>query len=63
MGQDNSPRIRIPATTFCIFTPLVVATRFWSRRQTNAVLGADDWTILGSMVRHDMMIYAVHDNN
>jgi len=47
MEQDNTPQIRIPAATFCAFTPLVVATRFWSRRQTKAALGGDDWIIFG----------------
>jgi len=55
MEQDNTPQIRIPAATFCAFTPLVVATRFWSRRQTKAALGGDDWIILGVMVKHHLM--------
>lgn len=51
MDQPNNAHIVwSPAILFSILTPLVVIARFYSRLRFTNSLGADDWTILGSLV-------------
>ena len=47
---DISDRLAIPSLVFCIVTPLVVFARFLARTLYRNILGADDWTILASLV-------------
>lgn len=47
---DNSSIIYIPAWIFLCICPVVVGMRFWARKRTGAVLGADDYTIILSLV-------------
>jgi hypothetical protein len=50
-GPSNAAFVTVPSIIFCIISPFVVGVRFWSRmRLTVHNIGADDWTILGSMV-------------
>ena len=47
---DISTHLSIPALVFSIVTPLVVLARFIARCTHGNHLGADDWTILASLV-------------
>lgn len=47
---DISTRLSIPALVFSVVTPLVVICRFIARSIHGGKLGADDWTILASVV-------------
>lgn len=47
---DISDRLSIPSLVFCIVTPLIVLARFLARCLHGNQLGADDWTILASLV-------------
>lgn len=47
---DISARLSVPSLVFSIVTPLVVLCRFVARSIHGGELGADDWTILVSLV-------------
>jgi hypothetical protein len=49
-GATNAAEVQIPAILFCVVAPLFIGIRFWSRLTQSSGLGADDWTILGSLV-------------
>lgn len=40
----------IPIAIFGVLCPLLVGIRIWSRRRKGGHLGADDYTIIGSLV-------------
>jgi hypothetical protein len=48
--DDISAYLSIPALIFSIVTPLVVISRFFARSIHGGEVGADDWTILASLV-------------
>ncbi|RYP28191.1 hypothetical protein DL766_005999 [Monosporascus sp. MC13-8B] len=45
-GDNNGPQIQIPAIVFFAVTPLFLAIRIWSRKQSGSGIGWDDWTIV-----------------
>lgn len=47
---DNTAIIYIPAWIFVIICPVIVGMRIWVRKRTGAGLGADDYTIILSLV-------------
>jgi hypothetical protein len=47
---DISDRLAIPSLVFAIVTPLVVIARLASRQSLAKHIGADDWTILASLI-------------
>ncbi|KAI9677627.1 MAG: hypothetical protein M1817_006582 [Caeruleum heppii] len=47
---SNAHLVQIPSIIFAIVAPLFVAVRFWTRLSMAKGLGADDWTILTSMI-------------
>ena len=47
---DNSPMIYIPAWIFLFLCPIIVAIRIWSRQKSGGRLGADDYTVIVSLV-------------
>lgn len=49
-NESNAPLVQIPGIVFCVVAPIFVAIRFWSRIRIQHALGADDWTILISLV-------------
>jgi hypothetical protein len=52
-GVSHAPQVQIPAIVFCVVAPVFVGIRFWSRIRASNALGADDWTILGSLVCYE----------
>ncbi|KAI8954030.1 hypothetical protein F4801DRAFT_587936 [Xylaria longipes] len=54
--EDNVPTgdhrrwVYIPSWVFVILCSIVVGTRFWYRKRTDGGLGADDYTIMASLV-------------
>ncbi|KAI0015026.1 hypothetical protein F4780DRAFT_784544 [Xylariomycetidae sp. FL0641] len=48
--QSNGSIISVPSWVFLFISPIVVATRIWSRKRTGGRLGPDDYTILLSLV-------------
>lgn len=48
---DRAPIIYIPITVFAVLCPLSVAARLWSRWYKGIGPGADDFTIILSLVR------------
>lgn len=57
-NESNAFLVTIPGIVFCIVAPIFVAIRFWSRIRLQNALGADDWTILGSLVRMKSWAFA-----
>lgn len=49
-GKSNADLIYIPCGIFLFFCPLLVGTRLWSRIRKGGHPGADDYTILASLV-------------
>lgn len=49
-GKSNASLIYIPSAIFLILCPLLVTTRLWSRLRKGGHMGADDYTILASLV-------------
>ncbi|KAI1496459.1 hypothetical protein F5X99DRAFT_400376 [Biscogniauxia marginata] len=49
-AESNAPLVYTPAWIFVFVCPLVVGTRIWSRTRKGGNLGADDYTILVSLV-------------
>lgn len=49
-GQSNSALIYVPCGIFLFLCPLLVGTRLWSRTKKGGQIGADDYTILASLV-------------
>ncbi|RYP64723.1 hypothetical protein DL769_006571 [Monosporascus sp. CRB-8-3] len=48
--DNNGHKIQIPAIVFFAVTPLFLAIRIWSRKQSPSGIGWDDWTIVISWV-------------
>lgn len=49
-GESNASLISIPSGIFLFLCPLLVTTRLWSRLRKGGHMGADDYTILASLV-------------
>ncbi|RYP05796.1 hypothetical protein DL764_003565 [Monosporascus ibericus] len=45
-GDNNGSQVQIPAIIFCAVTPLFLAIRIWSRKQSRSAIGWDDWMIV-----------------
>ncbi|KAI8677422.1 hypothetical protein NCS56_00632100 [Fusarium sp. Ph1] len=47
---SNAHMLYIPIAIFGVLCPLLVGIRIWSRRRKGGHLGADDYTIIGSLI-------------
>lgn len=55
--DTNSEMIYVPVGVFLAICPIIVGTRIWSRLGNGGHLGADDWTILVSLVSQSLKAY------
>lgn len=55
-AESHTSMILVPSIAFLAITPLAVAIRLWSRAKTSAMIGADDLTILFSLVSRSLYL-------
>lgn len=48
--DNNAHMLYIPIAIFGVLCPALVVMRIWSRRRKGGQLGADDYTIIASLV-------------
>ncbi len=49
-GASNASQVEIPAIVSLVLCPIFVGIRFWTRWKLSGSIGADDYTILGSLI-------------